>query len=163
MHQLYFAYGSNMLSTRLAARQVDTVAIGAAVLHHKCLAFNKPGIDRSGKANIVDSLPDKVWGVLYQISVASWPQLDAFEGGYDREPCEVVSHVSHNHGSCTANVYQWYGADCQIPPYDWYMDLVIGGAQENNFPASYIDFLRSIPTIQGGNDWEQDPWYVGLR
>lgn len=80
MHQLYFAYGSNMLSTRLAARVEVTVAMGVAVLDRKCLVFNKPGIDRSAKANIVDSPPYKVWGVLYQIPSASWPQLDSFEG-----------------------------------------------------------------------------------
>lgn len=148
MPQLYFAYGSNMLSTRLAARIADTVSMGVAVLHHKCLVFNKPGIDRSAKANIVDSPHDKVWGVLYQITSASWPILDAFEGGYNRETCEVVSP---KYGSLAATLYQWHGADCKLPPYDWYMDLILAGAQENNLPASYIDFLKSISTIKLDN------------
>lgn len=144
MSQLYFAYGSNMLSSRLAKRKVEAVSLGRAVLENQQLVFNKPSIDQSGKANIIDSPHHKVWGVLYQVPAETWLQLDQFEGGYQRESCTVISH---QHGSCQGVLYRWYGADCLTPPYDWYMDLLIAGAREHGFPEHYLDFLHTIPTI----------------
>ena len=52
MSDLYFAYGSNMSSARLAARLGPTRCLGRAVLDHFALAWNKPGLDGSGKANL---------------------------------------------------------------------------------------------------------------
>ena len=82
--EVYFAYGSNMSSNRLRARVPEARTIGRAHLNGWRLAFNKPGRDGTGKANLVASAHSTSWGALYEIPSEAWEQLDSFEPGYER-------------------------------------------------------------------------------
>lgn len=140
---LYFAYGSNMLSERLCSRVLSAKAIGCARLEDWRLVFNKRSIDGSAKANLIESLGDTTWGVLYEIDAQDLERLDRVEGGYKRisvrarksdgETVEAVTYVS-------AEL-----TDEQIA-YDWYKDTVITGAREHNLPQEYIAYLERLPS-----------------
>ncbi|MFU8878007.1 MAG: gamma-glutamylcyclotransferase family protein, partial [Wenzhouxiangellaceae bacterium] len=79
--RLYFAYGSNLLPARLAARTPSARIIGPAVLTGNRLAWHKHGVDDSGKCDIVKTgtLADRVFGAVYEIEVDDWNALDRAE------------------------------------------------------------------------------------
>ena len=79
LERLYFAYGSNMSSARLRDRIPDAQSIGRAHWPGMRLAFNKVGVDGSGKANLVADPGSVAWGVLFKIPGDAWAILDAFE------------------------------------------------------------------------------------
>ena len=81
MTDLYFAYGSNMSATRLAERLGEARPLGRAQLAHFELAWNKPGADGSGKANVCARVGTSTWGVLFALEEREWPLLDRFELG----------------------------------------------------------------------------------
>jgi len=33
--------------------------------------------------------------------------------------------------------------NAELQPYDWYLDLVVAGAEQNGLPQAYIDALRT--------------------
>ena len=83
--ELYFAYGSNLRSTRMLDRVPSATSLGAARLAGHGFRMNKRGRDGSAKANLIVSASEHVWGVIYRIEPVDWPVLDRFEGGYERE------------------------------------------------------------------------------
>ena len=142
MRVLYFAYGSNMLKARLCSRIGSVKAIGRAFLKDKKVLFNKRSVDGSGKANLVASLGDVTWGVLYEISVQDLDTLDKVESGYDRISVQVwdldgniVEAVSYVSTNLTDDPVA-----CKT-----YKELVVAGAREHNLPQDYIDYLERLP------------------
>ena len=140
---LYFAYGSNMLSTRLRGRVQSATFYARGFLRGKTLLFNKRSADGSGKANLVDSPDTVTWGVIYEIDDGDMDTLDRIEGGYDRclvqicrpdgDPVEAVTYVSNNlTNDSTA--------------YEWYKQLILSGAREHNLPQDYIADLERLPS-----------------
>jgi len=79
---LYFAYGSNMLTRRLAARTPSAVPEGFGYIEYFRLAFDKPSRDGSGKATIeaTGTATDRVYGVLFRIETGEEGALDRAEG-----------------------------------------------------------------------------------
>lgn len=61
---LYFAYGSNMLTSRLLARCRSAKTVGLATCLGHRLTFEKRSIDGSGKATMLGDLAHAVPGVL---------------------------------------------------------------------------------------------------
>jgi gamma-glutamylcyclotransferase len=102
---LYFAYGSNMLTRRLCAkdRAPSAQRVGVAYMAGHRLSFDKEGKDkegrRSGKCDIqpTDLPTDRVWGVLFSIELAHRDALDRREGetgknpGYERKDVTVIA------------------------------------------------------------------------
>ena len=141
---LYFAYGSNMLSTRLRGRIQSARLYACGFLRGKTVSFNKRSTeDGSGKANLVDS-PDAVtWGVIYDIDDDDMPTLDRIEGGYDRclvqicrpggDVVEAVAYVSNN-------------LTDDPTAFDWYKQYLLSGAREHNLPQDYIAELEQLPS-----------------
>ena len=78
----YFAYGSNLLSTRLQQRTPSARALAPAVLEGHALRWHKAGADGSGKCDVVavDGAGHRVIGVVYEIARSEKPLLDAAEG-----------------------------------------------------------------------------------
>src|SRR5208337_275145 len=85
----YFAYGSNMLSSRLTSRVASAKTIGRAVLNNWAVIFNKKSKDGSGKANLFYSPGFITWGGLYEINVDDISKLDKIEKGYTRITVKV--------------------------------------------------------------------------
>lgn len=143
MQVLYFAYGSNMSSKHFRLRISSAKLIGSAYLKDKKMVFNKGSIDNSGKANLVDSIGDVTWGVLYEIDAQDFGRLDQIEGGYRRVQVRVFR--SEGRG---VNAVTYLSANLISEPvaYDWYKELVISGAREHNLPQEYIAYLEQLPS-----------------
>ena len=144
MADLYFSYGSNMSSERLGDRVAITRAIGPARIDAYRLCCNKRGADGSGKANLVIDASSRAWGVLFEIAASQWQRLNGFEVGYERVSCRVTTAggVSHD-----ASMYlALEAAATELPPFDWYLALMLSGAREHRLPAAVIAELENWPT-----------------
>ena len=138
----YFAYGSNMSSARLAARVPSARSQVIACLRDWRLAFDKPGRDGTGKANLVSAAGRVVWGVAYTLDPAEWEVLDRFEPGYrrvgvrcerpDGTPLDAVTYVFGARDG---------GGRRDLAPSDEYLGYVIAGAQEHGLPAAYLESI----------------------
>src|SRR5690606_16947162 len=140
---LYFAYGSNMLSSRLRARCPSAEPIGVAELSNHELRWHKRSHDGSGKCDVVACPSRRVIGVLYRIEDADKRALDRAEGlghGY----AEMNAHVLRDGNNVTAKAYQATEIDESLMPYGWYTALVIAGAQEHGLPKDYVEQLKLV-------------------
>lgn len=148
---VYFAYGSNLLTTRLkdAERAPSAVLMGRAQLHGHRLKFHKPSRDGSSKADAerTGHWADVVEGVLFRLSEADRPCLDFAEGaGNGYEAFEVVVTAADASAGVKALTYIATVEPSTEPPYDWYRNYVLRGAQEHQLPTEYIrKFIESVP------------------
>jgi gamma-glutamylcyclotransferase (GGCT)/AIG2-like uncharacterized protein YtfP len=142
--KLYFAYGSNMKTSRMTDRVPSAKPVGYAKLTGNTIAFNKASNDKSGKTNIVDSKNSYVLGVLFEVDEKDIPKLDEFEKGYEKQEVTVSRADNQN---ITAFIYISTQTNNDLKPYDWYLNLLIDGAEENNLPKDYIDYLRSFESV----------------
>jgi len=150
-----FAYGSNMLSSRM--RHSDRVPsaqpldIGYITGHR--LTFDKVSKkDRSGKcdAEATKDENDRVYGVLYILEKSQKPNLDKAEGlrnGYEEKTIDVITARRKKR----AVMYYATAKDSSLKPYHWYKACVVAGAVEQQLPFPYIEWLRTIESIQDPN------------
>ena len=142
----YFAYGSNMSTARLAARVSDPVTVGSAHLIDWQLAFNKPGRDGTGKANLVPAAGARVWGVAWTLPEDAWPVLDGFEPDYERS---VLRLLQPDGRALHAHVYL-YACPADTPsirPSRDYLDHLLAGATEHGLPEEYIAKIRAFGEV----------------
>jgi len=144
----YFAYGSNMSSRRLH-RRINATKIGNAKLLKHQLRFHKVGKkDGTGKCDIffTNSLNDYTYGVVFEIEDKDKETLDHIEGkGYGYDSIKIT--VEMEEGSVQAYTYIATDIDEAVQPFDWYKEHVLRGAIENAFETTYIEMIKSIPTI----------------
>ena len=141
MSILYFAYGSNMSINRISERINDVKTLNIGLLLDFKLLFNKKSIDGTGKANIVYSPGDAVWGVVYKIYEDSMDKLDRIEVGYQRKTFIVLTEE----GEIEVNAYISYKLTNALPK-NYYKEFLLEGAVEHKLPDEYIDYLIGIPT-----------------
>jgi gamma-glutamylcyclotransferase len=148
----YFAYGSNMLTSRLLSRCSDAKTIKPAFLTGYTLCFDKRSRDGSGKCTIrhTGNASDVVHGVLFIIPQFQVPSLDRAEGegtDYDRVP---IRAETKNDKTVPAETYtaKEEKIDRHAIPYDWYLDLVATGAEQHGLPKAYIDKLRTVHPLR---------------
>lgn len=146
----YFAYGSNLLSTRLLERVGDCRILGAAVLDAHTLSFRKQGRDGSGKCDVhpAGEAHSPVWGALYGMTDEQKSILDAIEGpGYSLAAIDVTTRGG---GSFAAFTYRARDSAVAhgLAPFDWYLDFVVHGALEHDLPPDYVARVRTIPSIE---------------
>ena len=146
----YFAYGSNMLTTRLRARTPSARPLHLATLPGRRLAFHKQGKDGSGKCDIAPGRPaDQVIGVVFQLDEAELPALDRAEGaGYGYARAEVIVRQETTELACVC--YEATRIDPTLQPFGWYRQLVIAGLLEHGAPDWY---LRQVMAV----GWLHDP------
>lgn len=143
---LYFAYGSNMLSTRLQRRCPNATIVGTAIAEEYELHFSKPSKDGSGKGALVKRVSSNTEGVLFKIPKSELKGLDDAEGkGYGYERDDKFSVRTNNGGMLEVVSYIQTKTDKKLQPYDWYLALVLAGAHKNGFAQEYMDKLRSVP------------------
>ncbi|MEO8278364.1 MAG: gamma-glutamylcyclotransferase family protein [Ideonella sp.] len=142
---LNFAYGSNLSSRRLRARTPSATPLGSASLTGHRLAWHKVGRDGSAKCDIVETgaATDCVWGVVYRIDRAERHLLDQVEGlgqGYDYKEVEVMlgSQIVQTGAYVATHV------DTRLLPFDWYLALVLDGAEEHDLPPAYCQALQLV-------------------
>ncbi|OZG72250.1 hypothetical protein BTA51_16035 [Hahella sp. CCB-MM4] len=149
---LYFAYGSNLYSQRLANRLTNITRIGHRLLPGFQLRFHKVGWrDQSAKCDAfrTDQESDWLHGVLYNIPDNQLSVLDHIEGlghGYERETVQLFDHTSRQ--AEMAFTYIATLIDPSLKPYDWYRHHVVQGAIEAGFPEAYVQQILQIEVIE---------------
>ena len=144
-----FAYGSNMLSSRIKERCPSACALGIAELHGYELKWHKRSKDESGKCDVVQAKDANqiVYGVLYEISEGEKSDLDKAEGlgnGYEAKQVQVVFIGTAR----TVSVYVATKMDSSLKPYTWYKAFVVAGAKEHKLPSKYIEHLEAAEATQ---------------
>lgn len=142
---LYFAYGSNLLPARLQARCPSARVVGPALAPDHRLEFSKPGRDGSGKATLYPARGAATPGVLYRIDLSDQPALHAAEGadhpnGYGFHADFAVQAAD---GAAPVATYVARRRDTALRPFDWYLALVIAGAQAHRLDAAHINDLKN--------------------
>lgn len=143
----YFAYGSNMLSTRLRERCPSAEALRPVVLKGWKLEWHKPSKDGSSKCTIVQSTDPnaEVFGILYLIDPSDIDNLRRAEGvggGYEEIQVEISNEPLQ------VNTYRATKADQSRKPYTWYRALVVAGAREHGLSDAYVAELEAISAIE---------------
>lgn len=150
---LYFGYGSNLSTARLAdpERAPSAVKVGRAQLPGHLLKFHKRSSDDSSKADARwTGVPtDVVEGVVFRISETDRRCLDFAEGagsGYFTTKLTVTMLPN----ATPQKVLAYVAADDAIwdrPPFDWYVAYALAGANEHALPPEYIEKYIKVPTI----------------
>ncbi len=142
----YFAYGSNMLTSRLKARVPSAEPVAVASLEGHTLRFHKSSTDGSGKGDAYETgnPDDLVWGVVFELDEVEKGLLDRVEGlGYGYEE-KTVELEMRNGERMEAVTYYATNIDEELLPYEWYKDLVLYGAKEHGLPEHHIEYIESI-------------------
>jgi gamma-glutamylcyclotransferase len=149
---LYFAYGSNMSTTRLQARVEAALPVSHAFIDGWRLAFDKPGRDGTGKANLVEIAGERTWGVLFRVPPSAWAVLDEFEPGYQRcefrftrrtaDELEAHAYVYSSHADVSSEATHG-------PPSHEYLEHLLTGAREHDLPRDHIALIESFRRLPG--------------
>ena len=147
----YFAYGSNMLSSRLLARVPSARLVGRATLSGHRLCFHKRSWrDGTGKCGIIgcEEPAALVHGVVWEVPASDLARLDAVEGvgaGYERAAVRVrLLRSDDPEVEALTYVPQATHLDEGLVPFEWYRDLVLHGALEHGFPEAYVEAIRAV-------------------
>lgn len=147
---LHFAYGSNLLLSRiqLPQRAPSARPVAIASLQGWRLTFEKSGTDGSGKATVGPAhAMDRVYGVLYDIPAREALSLDDAEGpDYGRQHVEV--QTLEGRLSVWLYMAKEHALDPLAVPFSWYRELVVAGARQNRFPTAYVDYLASVDAVE---------------
>lgn len=151
---LYFAYGSNMLTRRLAAQERAPSARfrSCGFVSGRRLTFSKVSRDGSGKcdAELSDSDDSRVYGVVFEIILKEKAALDKAEGFGSGYECEKIN-VETDRGILSAITYIATKKKEVLRPYHWYKALVVAGAVEHKLPDEYIESLRAVESVEDPN------------
>ena len=135
-----------MLTARLAARCSSAKVVGKAFVEDYRIEFTKVSKDGSGKATLQPFNNAKQYGVLFEIDRSQRQILDRIEGlgvGYKWLELDCVTNCS-NRTICSAYSYQATDLNPNLKPFDWYLALVVAGAEQHELPTNYISTLREI-------------------
>ncbi|BFM08137.1 gamma-glutamylcyclotransferase family protein [Halioxenophilus aromaticivorans] len=148
MTEFYFAYGSNMNSERMKARQVQFDRCFAGSLPNTALKFNKRAPSAgSGHANVAYAPGSRVEGVVYRVSGEPCMRaLDQFESApraYSRE----IFWLSVEGKPLAAWVYIGNQAALaeDLVPERWYLNHLLAGKQY--LSAKYYQQLQTTPCL----------------
>lgn len=145
---IYFAYGSNMLTERLAARCGNISCLGRATLAGYRLSFDMASPDGSAKGAFLPAADDaELPGVIWQMPSSELSALDRAEGrgvGYERWWTRVTADDGEGHDVLT---YWAIDRHADLRPYAWYLALVLAGAIEHGLPAAHVARIRQQPFV----------------
>jgi gamma-glutamylcyclotransferase len=112
---------------------------------------DKRSRDGSGKCTIrhTGSPSDVVHGVLFTIPQSQVPSLDQAEGEgteYDRV---LMQAETKNDQILPTDTYiaKEEKIHRRAIPYDWYLNLILTGAELHGLPKAYIDKLRTVRAL----------------
>lgn len=151
----YFAYGSNLLTGRLADRCPSARYHAVACVEDLAIEFSKEGReDGSGKATLVPSHGHRLYGVVYEVELGELEILNRIESGYDLKHDFKVSRPDTG-TPLTVKTYiaPEQGRKPGLKPFDWYLALIVAGAIEHGFPRAVISAYQGME-FQTGNEGE---------
>lgn len=138
---LYFAYGSNMDPSQMAARTPGALLLGAAWLHGWALEFTGYSQNRGGAvANVRRARGHKTLGRLYELTSEHLKRLDRYEGVptvYRRKTVSV--HVDSMRRSMSAEVYVRAGRTRQGNPAPSYLAQIQKAYRELGHSLVFVD------------------------
>lgn len=146
----YFAYGSNLHPVRLMERVPSANLVATAHLDGYRLTFEKRSNDGSSKCNIVksDVGSESVHGAIYSLDAAHRQLLDKFEGlgiGY------TDTRIEFGHQGQVFDCFTYLAKPSHIEgdlrPYHWYKEIVVLGAVYLGFPASYVNTIAAVDSM----------------
>jgi len=126
----YFAYGSNMLQSRLEERVGKVIKVGVGTIQDFKLSFNYGNTVQSF-ANVKYSDGDNVQGVIYKLTLRQLQILDYYEGyGCPEFYTRIVEIID----DIPVQVYISYNIrrEFQKPIMSTYLHFLIQGYKENN-------------------------------
>ncbi|MER3429409.1 MAG: gamma-glutamylcyclotransferase, partial [Pyrinomonas sp.] len=146
----YFAYGSNMDSTRMKDRIDGWEARVPGVLRGWKLVFNKVASKnpQEGFANIVPAEGDVVEGCLYLVSAEALDTLDVCEAApdhYERREVAVERRDTGEVVTATAYVAQPDKVKEGLQPARRYLDHLLAGG--DCLSEEYVRRLRATETL----------------
>ncbi len=149
MTEFYFAYGSNMNSERMKARQVQFGDCFAGRLPNTALKFNKRAQTTStAHANVVYSPGDCVEGVVYRVQdESSLTALDYFEAtprSYSRE--KLWLQVGDDQLAAWVYIANPAVLAEGLLPERWYLNHLLAG--KPYLSARYHQQLVDTPCIE---------------
>ena len=150
----YFAYGSCMCPVDLKRSLKESThhyIVGPVTLKAHRLSFHY--YSRKRQCGALDISPDpqsEVQGVLYRLPWRRSDRLDQREGvhqgNYRHQWVSVNSHDRHYHQVRTYVVVQ--KSSVEIPPNDWYFEVVMRGATTCKLPELYcwglFNYMRNL-------------------
>jgi len=153
--RVYFAYGSNMSSSRLIARVGGVEVLGHARLPDHEHRFSKLGQDGTGKGNVEPRAGSIVHGVAYGLTPSQLGQLAAFEGGYRQVDIEVLVADAMR----LAATFVALSPGDAPPPSAEYVAHYRRGIVEHGLPRPYAETI-----FDGLGGWcDTDPMSGGSR
>lgn len=146
---LYFAYGSNMSTLRLADRIGAVHPVTVARLAAHALRFHKRGRDGTAKCDACHTgrTDDAVHGVVFGIPARAKPRLDEFEGvgnGYELKYITVTGSGGTRYRAFT---YCATDIDPALRPFHWYREHVLRGALEHGLPRDAVESIRRVAVV----------------
>ena len=142
----YFAYGSNLLSSRLADRCPSARYHAVACVDDLAIEFSKEsGEDGSGKATLVPSHGHRVYGVVYEVEPGELEILNRIESGYDlKHDFKVTLPDTGTPLTVKTYIAPDWNRKPGLKPFDWYLALIVAGAIEHGFPQAEISAYRNM-------------------
>ncbi|MGP9821637.1 gamma-glutamylcyclotransferase family protein [Salinarimonas sp. NSM] len=135
---LYFAYGSNMDRTQMAARCPASRPIGTArLMRHRVV------IMREGWASVARAPHGAVWGVLWDLALRDVPALDRWESLHTGLYTKLVQPVLTEKGARRAIVYVGRASEGGTPQ-PGYLESVVAAAEAAGLPPSWLATLRAL-------------------
>lgn len=141
----YFAYGSNMLQSRLEERVGKVIKIDSGTINNFKLSFNY-GNNIQSFANIKFSKGDNVQGVIYKLTLRQLQILDYYEGyGCPEFYTRIVEIIK----GIPVQVYISYNIrrEFEKPISTTYLNYLIKGYKENNIDYKNILKKHNIKVI----------------
>ncbi|MFN2166399.1 MAG: gamma-glutamylcyclotransferase family protein, partial [Anaerolineae bacterium] len=138
----YFAYGSNLHPGWMRRRVPSARILGAATLPDHALAFRKRGRDGSAKSDAAPAADAVLPGAVYEMRADDLPRLGAAEGGYRQGAVMVETAAGPVEG------FAWFAREehhvTGLPPWDWYVSLILEGARFHGLPESHRRWLAGV-------------------
>lgn len=97
---------------------------------------------------------DYIYTTVYKIIYSDKKLINSYESIYGyREESFQITHEGVEVRCLLINSLNHYNYSWNIiKPFDWYMKLIIEGAQEMGYPKDYIEYLNSIETIKDNTE-----------
>ncbi|CAD6217243.1 GSCOCG00004742001-RA-CDS [Cotesia congregata] len=149
---LYFAYGSNLLTSRIRINNPSAKLYSVARLENYRLDFiGWSNLWNGAPATIVETPGFHVWGAVWELDVADIKNLDQQEAGYNAFQVDVITHSGATYN---CRVYQQikvpnsYAKLRELPdgrrPSQTYLKIIVKGALDRGLPTEYINLLRKV-------------------
>ncbi len=153
----YFAYGSNMQPATFAGRRGITPSRTlVARAPGWRLVLDKTPIIPIGEsfANLLEAPDAETYGVLYEITADDLTHIDLTEGVLIGNYARVEIAVAPLAGDGPTHAFTLVSdrRTDDLRPSDYYMRLLIEGAETHGLPDEWIAMLRAVPTCTASTE-----------